>query len=58
MPSAQFREFRIVSEFRSLIESWYISDFHVADARPSADAGYAEHLSTRGDNVALVAQFL
>lgn len=54
----QFREFRIVSEFRSLIESWYISDFHVADARPSADAGYAEHLSTRGDNVALVAQFL
>lgn len=54
----QFRDFRIVSEFRSLIENWYISDFHVADARPSVDAGYAEHLSTRGDNVALVAQYL
>ena len=54
----QFREFRVVSEFRSLIENWYISDFHIADARPSVDAGYAEHLSTRGDNVALVAQFL
>ena len=54
----QFREFRIVSEFRSLIENWYISDFHIADARPSIDAGYAEHLSTRGDNVALVAQYL
>ena len=54
----QFREFRVVSEFRSLIESWHISNFHIADARPSADAGYAEHLSPRGDNVAQVAQFL
>ena len=54
----QFREFRVVSEFRSLIENWYISDFHIADARPSAEAGYAEHLSTRGENVALVAQYL
>ena len=47
-----------MSEFRSLIENWHISDFHIADARPSAEAGYAEHLSTRGDNVALVAQYL
>ena len=54
----QFQEFRVVSELRSLIENWYISDFHVADARPSVDAGYAEHLSTKGDNVALVAQYL
>ncbi len=54
----QFKEFRVVAEFRSLIESWHISDFHIGDARPSTDAGYAEHLSTRGDNVAQVAQFL
>lgn len=54
----QFREFRVVSEFRSLIENWYISDFHIAEARPSTEAGYAEHLSTRGDNVAMVAQYL
>ena len=54
----QFRQFRVVSEFRSLIENWHISDFHIADARPSAEAGYAEHLSTRGDNVALVAHYL
>lgn len=54
----QFREFRVVSEFRSLIENWHISDFHIAAARPSAEAGYAEHLSARGDNVALVAQYL
>jgi len=54
----QFKEFRVVSEFRNLIENWHISDFHIADARPSAEDGYAEHLSTRGDNVAQVAQFL
>lgn len=54
----QFKEFRVISEFRSLIENWQITDFHIADARPSAEEGYAEHLSTRGDNVAQVAQFL
>lgn len=54
----QFKEFRVVAEVRSLIEHWHISDFHISDARPGAEAGYAEHLSTRGDNVAQVAQFL
>lgn len=54
----QFKEFRVVAEFRSLIENWHISDFHIRDARPSAEAGYAEHLSTHGDNVAQVAQYL
>ncbi|MEP7013268.1 MAG: AAA family ATPase [Acidobacteriota bacterium] len=54
----QFKEFRVVAEFRSLIENWHISDFHISNARPSAEAGFSEHLSTRGDNVAQVAQFL
>ncbi len=54
----QFKEFRVVSEFRNLIENWHISDFHIAEARPSAEEGYSEHLSTRGENVAQVAQFL
>ena len=54
----QFREFQVVSEFRNLIENWHVSNFHIADARPSAEAGYAEHLSARGDNVAQVAQYL
>lgn len=54
----QFERFRVVSEFRSLIENWHISDFHISEARPSVEAGYAEHLSTRGDNVAQVAQYL
>lgn len=54
----QFKEFRVVAEFRSLIENWHISDFHIAETRPSAEAGYSEHLSTRGDNVAQVALYL
>ena len=54
----QFRRFRVVSEFRSLIENWHISNFHISDAKPSVEAGYAEHLSTRGDNAAQVAQYL
>ncbi|HVM32646.1 MAG TPA: AAA family ATPase [bacterium] len=54
----QFKEFRVVAEFRSLIENWHISDFHISDARISVEAGYAEHLSTHGENVAQVAQYM
>ncbi len=54
----QLQEFPIVSELRRFIENWHISDFQIADARPSAEDGYAKHLSTRGDNVALVAKYL
>ena len=54
----RFREYRTVAEFRNLIENWHISNFHIEDARPSAEAGYAEHLSTRGENVAQVARYL
>ncbi len=52
------RDFPLISEFRSLIENWHISNFHIADARTSPEAGYAEHLSTLGENVAQVAQYL
>ena len=54
----QFKKFRVVAEFRSLIENWHVSDFHISEARPSSETGFAEHLSTRGDNVAQVAQYL
>ena len=54
----QFKEFRVVTEFRSLIDNWHISDFHLGQARPSIEAGYAEHLSTHGENIAQVAQYL
>ena len=54
----QLKEFRTAAAFRRLIENWHVSDFHVGEARSSQEAGYAEHLSSRGDNAALVAQFM
>lgn len=54
----QFQRFKQVASFRRLIEDWHVSDFHISEARPSQDTGYAEHLSTRGDNAALVAQYM
>ncbi len=54
----QFQKFQKASAFRKLIENWHVSDFHIDDARPSQEAGFAEHLSQRGDNLPLVAQFL
>lgn len=54
----QFDQFQVASMFRSLIEKWYISDFHIENARMLPDTGYAEHLSKRGDNIAQVTHYL
>ena len=54
----QFRQFRLISEVRRFIERWHFSNLEAADIRPSIEDGYAEHLSPRGDNTALVAQYL
>lgn len=54
----QFDRFKAASAFRLMIENWHISDFHVSDARPSQEDGFAEHLSTRGENLPLVANYL
>ena len=54
----QFKEYQAAAELSELLENWHVSDFRIQEARPSAEAGYAEHLSPRGDNVAQVAQFL
>jgi predicted ATPase len=54
----QFERFKAASAFRNFIENWHVSDFHISDARPSKEAGYAEHLSSRGDNLPLVAQYV
>lgn len=54
----QFERFKAASAFRLMIENWHVSDFHVSDARPSQEDGFAEHLSTRGDNLALVANYM
>ena len=54
----QFQRFKAASAFRSLIENWHVSDFHISQARGSKDALYAEHLSPTGDNMAVVAQYI
>jgi len=54
----QFKEFRVASEFRSMIENWHISHFDISRARQSTKAGHAEHLSAHGENVAQVVQYM
>lgn len=55
----QFERFKAASAFRTLIENWHISDFHISDARSTNEvAGYEEHLSDSGDNLKRVARFL
>jgi predicted ATPase len=55
---AQFEKFPAVKALGNLIENWHISDFHINKARPEQEANYAEHLSTEGDNLSLVTQYL
>jgi len=53
----QFERFKAANAFRSLIESWHVSDFHINQARGSKDAvGVDDHLSISGDNLQLVAR--
>ena len=53
----QFERFKAANTFRTLIESWHISDFHISKARGSKDAiGSGDHLSASGDNLQLVAR--
>ena len=54
----QFQRFEAASAIRNLIENWHVSDFHISAARTTPDAGVAEHLSSEGENLPLVAQFL
>lgn len=53
----QFERFKAANAFRSLIENWHVSDFHISSARGSKDAvGVDDHLSITGDNLQLVAR--
>ena len=54
----QFERFKAANSFRKLIENWHVSDFHITEARSTQEVGYAEHLSTQGENLALVTQYL
>ena len=54
----QFQRFKAATAFGSLIENWHVSDFHISEARGIKEISYAEHLSTTGDNIATVAQYI
>ena len=54
----QFSNYPLIAEFRSLIERWHLSDIQPSNVRASIPAGYAEHISTTGDNAAQVAEHL
>jgi predicted ATPase len=50
--------FVAVSKFCRLIEDWFVSDFHIDDARAIGKVELAQHISRTGDNLASVAQYM
>jgi predicted ATPase len=55
---AQFERFPAAVALGNVIENWHLSDFHISRARPEQESGYAEHLSTEGENLSLVIEYL
>jgi predicted ATPase len=51
-------DFVAVSKFCRLIEDWFVSDFHIDDAREIRRLELAQHLSRTGNNLASVAQYM
>ncbi|MDR1492661.1 MAG: AAA family ATPase [Planctomycetaceae bacterium] len=55
----QLEKFKAASAFRSLLENWHVSDFHINMARGSKESvGDFEHLSVSADNLQLVAKHI
>ena len=55
---AQFERFPATVALGELIEKWHISDFYISKARTVQRIDHAEHLSTSGDNLSLVIEYL
>lgn len=55
---AQTKRYPAIMALGQMIENWHVSDFHISSAKSLPKAGYAEHLSREGENLALVAQYL
>nr|AGS51984.1 hypothetical protein [uncultured bacterium contig00006] len=51
-------DFEAVSRLSRLIEGWFVSDFHIEDARELRKVELASHLSCTGNNLASVAQYM
>ena len=54
----QFQKFKAVSDFRKLLENWYIANFQIPDTKKNQDYGVSEYLTTTGDNLVLVADYI
>ncbi|AYQ56288.1 chromosome segregation protein SMC [Bathymodiolus thermophilus thioautotrophic gill symbiont] len=55
---SQFVKFPAVIALSELIDNWHVSDIHVNEARNIQQANYAEHLSTLGENLSNVIDYL
>lgn len=55
---ALFQRFPAAMALGSLIENWHLSDLHINSAKMEQIAGYSEHLSIEGENLALVTDFI
>jgi predicted ATPase len=51
-------DFVAVSKFCRLIEDWFVSDFHIDEARSIPKVELAQHLARTGNNLASVAQYM
>lgn len=54
----QFKKFKTVSLLRKTLEKIYISDLDIYKTRSVNNTSNAEHLSTNGDNLSLVTQYI
>ena len=55
---AQFEKFPAVIALSELIDDWHVSDIHVNEARNIQQVNYEEHLSTLGENLSNVIDYL
>ena len=55
---AQFKKYSSITKFAELISDWHLSDIDIKSMRSINNVGYAEHLSTSGENLSLVTQYL
>ncbi|MBC6426265.1 MAG: AAA family ATPase [Ekhidna sp.] len=54
----QFKQFKSVSNFRQLLERWYVSNLRIDAAQSIPDTGISQHLSTTGDNLSQVTKYI
>ena len=55
---AQFSKFPSVVALGDLIENWHLSDIHISQARSEKEFELAQHLSSKGENLSSVIDYL